>query len=90
MGAEAYGFVKLANDFASYGSLVTLALNSMASRFIMLKNEQGDKEAARSYYTSITIANVILSLVLLLPTILMVILFVYIVAKRTTHFRWQS
>lgn len=73
LGAEAYGFVKLANDFASYGSLVTLALNSMASRFIMLKNEQGDKEAARSYYTSITIANVILSLVLLLPTILIVL-----------------
>lgn len=72
LGAEAYGFVKLANDFASYGSLVTLALNSMASRFIMLKDEQGDKEEARSYYTSITVANIILSLILVLPTILII------------------
>ena len=72
LGAEAYGFVKLANDFASYGSLVALALNSMASRFIMLKDEQVDIEGSRSYYTSITIANIILSLILLLPTILII------------------
>lgn len=69
LGADAYGFVKLANDFSSYGSLVTLALNSMASRFIIIENEKGNIEEARSYYTSITIANIIISIILLIPII---------------------
>lgn len=73
LGAEAYGFVKLANDFASYGSLVTLALNSMASRFIMIKQEQGKAEEARSYYTSITISNILLAGILFIPTLLIIV-----------------
>ena len=32
-GSEAYGFVKLANDFTNYATLFSVALNSMASRF---------------------------------------------------------
>lgn len=73
LGAEAYGFVKLANDFASYGSLVTMALNSMASRFIMLYRENDDQETARSYYSSITIANILLALCLLIPVIIFIL-----------------
>ena len=73
LGAEAYGFVKLANDFASYGSLVTLALNSMSSRFIMLANEKGNQEEARAYYTSVTIANILLAVVLLIPSLILVL-----------------
>ena len=67
-GAEAYGFVKLASDFADYASLLTVALNSMASRFIMLKREQGDTSGARKYYSSITIANTILAIFLMIPS----------------------
>ena len=51
LGSDAYGFVKLANDFTNYASLFSLALNSMASRFIMLKREQHDLENARKYYS---------------------------------------
>lgn len=78
LGADAYGFVKLSNDFTSYGYILTLALNSMASRFIMLKKEQDDEKAARSYYSSITIANIILSLILVIPAIITVIKINYI------------
>mgnify|MGYP001033624236 CR=1 FL=1 len=34
IGADAYGFVSLANDFTGYAEILTVALNSMASRFI--------------------------------------------------------
>ena len=43
VGAEAYGFVSLANNFVNYASLLTIALNSMAGRFIAIKIHQGDK-----------------------------------------------
>ena len=37
VGAEAYGFVGLANEFIGYAQIITVAINSMASRFIILK-----------------------------------------------------
>lgn len=67
LGAEAYGFIKLANDFASYASLLSIALNSMSSRFIMLERENGRLEAARRYYSSVTVANMALAAALALP-----------------------
>ena len=74
LGSDAYGFVKLANDFTNYASLFSLALNSMASRFIMLKREQHDLENARKYYSSITIANIILAAFMMIPSIICVTL----------------
>lgn len=73
LGSDAYGFVKLANDFTSYASLATLALNSMASRFIMLYREQGDRQTTQKYYSSITIANFVLSGILMIPATICVI-----------------
>lgn len=67
-GAEAYGYVKLADDFTSYATILTIALNSMASRFIMLERERGNEEGANQYYTSVTIANVILAAILMIPS----------------------
>ena len=52
-GSEAYGFVKLANDFTNYASLISIALNSMASRFLMLERVQGNTRQAQKYYSSI-------------------------------------
>lgn len=72
LGSDAYGFVKLANDFANYASLASIALNSMASRFIMLEREQKNLKGAKRFYSSVTIANVILSAVLAIPAILCV------------------
>lgn len=73
LGADAYGFVKLANDFANYASLFSIALNSMASRFIMLEREKKNIEGAKKYYSSVTIANIVLSVILTIPAILCVI-----------------
>ena len=35
LGEEAYGFINLANNFVSYASLVSVAINSMACRYII-------------------------------------------------------
>lgn len=67
LGAEAYGFIKLANDFANYASLISIALNSMSSRFIMLERENGRLQAARRFYSSVTVANIVLAGVMVLP-----------------------
>ena len=44
VGVEAYGLIGLANSFVSYIQVFTMALNSMASRFIIIeihKNRMG-------------------------------------------------
>ena len=69
VGSEAYGFVGLANNFVSYGQLITLALNSMAGRFITIKIHQGDEESANRYFTSVIIANIFMAITLLFPSI---------------------
>lgn len=80
LGSEAYGFLKLANDFADYASLISLALNSMATRFIMLKRENNEEEAANKYYSSITVANIILAAIMAVPAILCVVFLQHLVS----------
>lgn len=73
VGKEAYGFVGLANNFISYAQLVTLALNSMAGRFITIKIHQGDTEGANKYFTSVVVANIFTAIVLMIPAVLIVL-----------------
>ena len=73
IGVDAYGFVSLANNFINYASLLTIALNSMAGRFITISLHKSDKESANKYFTSVFSANLIISIVLLLVSILSVI-----------------
>ena len=42
IGVEAYGFVSLANTFTSYIDLISIALNSFASRYIAIAYHQND------------------------------------------------
>lgn len=67
LGVEANGFVTLANNFISYASLATIALNSMAGRFISIKVHQNDWEGANEYYTAVTSGNMALALFMLIP-----------------------
>lgn len=69
-GSEAYGFVTLANDVSNYASLFTIALNSMASRFLMLERTRKNDKEAQQYFSSIFYANVVLSVILLIPSLL--------------------
>lgn len=61
LGAAAYGFVGLSNNIITYTQLFTIALNSMASRFITIKYVEGDIKAANKYFSSVFYSNLLLS-----------------------------
>lgn len=69
VGVEAYGLVGLANSFINYINVVTAALNSMASRFIIIELHKNNNEKANTYFSSVLIANTIFAIVILLPSI---------------------
>lgn len=73
IGTDAYGFVSLANNFVNYVSIITLALNSMSSRFISVSIFQDKKEEANKYFTSVFVANIVMILILLIPSIFCII-----------------
>lgn len=64
IGSEAYGFVNLANSIVNYATIVTVALNSVAGRFITISYHRGNKEEANQYFNSVLYANLILGLIL--------------------------
>lgn len=64
VGSEAYGFVSLANSMVNYATIITIALNSVAGRFITIKVHQGKKLEANQYFTSVFLSNVILSAII--------------------------
>lgn len=59
---EAYGFIQFANTFVTYFTIITIAINSMASRFIAVEYYKGDKKEASNYYKSTLIANCVIIL----------------------------
>ncbi|MHC1681567.1 MAG: hypothetical protein AB6733_01180 [Clostridiaceae bacterium] len=61
LGGEAYGFIGLINNLISYASVLTVALNSMAGRFITMKIHQDDSKSANIYFNSVLIGNVIMA-----------------------------
>lgn len=73
LGKDAYGFYPLANNFVSGISIITLALNSMASRFITIEIIKGNLEKANTYFASVFFSNVAISIILLIPMTLLVI-----------------
>lgn len=73
VGMDAYGFVTLANNFVMYASLITIALNSMAGRFITVELYRDNKENANKYFSSVLIANIFISVALIIPIVLVVI-----------------
>lgn len=73
VGSEAYGFVGLANNFVGYAQVITVALNSMAGRFITVKIHQNDVNGANKYFTSVVITNILMALLLTIPSTLVIL-----------------
>lgn len=69
IGSEAYSFFPLASNFISYTSIITVALNSMASRFITIKIHEKDIKGANVYFNSVLLANTIIAIILSIPGI---------------------
>lgn len=72
-GVEAYGIIGLANSFTNYISIITAALNSMASRFIILELHKKNTSKANEYFSSVLLANTIMALVLLIPAVVLIL-----------------
>lgn len=73
LGSEAYGFVPLANNFIGYINIITIALNSMASRFLTIEMSRGNTHQAQVYFNSVLMANTILAVVLAVPSFFFVL-----------------
>lgn len=77
LGKEVYQFYPLANNFITYMSIITIALNSMAARFITIEVVKKEITNVNKLFTSLLIANVIVCLVLVIPMIFIVIYLQY-------------
>lgn len=63
IGVEANGFVSLANTFVEYAQLFTVAINSMAGRFITIQIHRKNIDSANRYFTSVVVANIFMSVI---------------------------
>lgn len=72
IGVEAYGFIALGANFINYASLATIALNSMANRFITIEIHKSNWDNANKYFSSVLFANVIVAGIMIIPSILVV------------------
>lgn len=79
LGVEAYGFVGLSNNIIGYLQLATVALNSMAGRFITIEYHKGNLEQANKYFSSVFYSNVVISAVLAIISIILLIFLEYVI-----------
>lgn len=89
LGVEANGYITLANNFVSYIALVTIALNSMAGRFILIDYRKGNQQSANEYYSSVLLGDWILAGVFFLPMLLFVI-FIDDIINVPSEFLWDT
>ena len=73
VGSTAYGYVGLANNFVSYVQILVVALNSMAGRFIAIHFYKDNIEGVQKYYTSVLFSNIIISVVLTVPSVILLV-----------------
>ena len=74
IGIDAYGFITLGNNFISYMSLLTIAINSLAGRFISIQYFKKKYEETNIYFSSVFYANLLISIVLLFLSVIIWIL----------------
>ena len=72
LGTESYGFIGLANDFVGYASIVTVALNALAGRYITISFHKGDYEEANKYFNSVTFANAMIAGVMAIISVIFI------------------
>ena len=73
LGEEANGFTQLANNFVNYATVLTVALNSMAGRFITVSYHRKEYEQCNKYYSSVMVGNILIILLLIVPSVFMVL-----------------
>lgn len=72
MNSEVYGFHQLSNDFINYAMVISVALNSMATRYISISYYKEDIKEANTFLNSTFYANIILGITLFIPLMILV------------------
>lgn len=73
LGKEGYSFFPLAMSITGYANIITIALNSMASRYITIKIQNEDPEGANVYFNSVLMGNTFIAILLSIPAVLSVL-----------------
>lgn len=73
VGKSVYGFVNLAFQTTGYVTVFTSALNAMVGRYITINLSKKDYKSANTYFSSVVVANGIISFVLLLPSVFVIL-----------------
>lgn len=66
LGVEAYGFVTLAKNFTQYATIITIALNSYAARYITVSYHKNDMKKSQEYISSVFYGDVTISAVIMI------------------------
>lgn len=69
VGKETYGFLGIANNFTSCVLIVTVALNSLAGRFVSVHYHQNKLRETEQYFTSVFVADMVVVILLLVPAL---------------------
>ena len=64
LGEDSLGFITLCTNFSEYGTLIAVAVNSMASRFMSYEYNRGNTTEANSLFSSVFWSNVAFSIIL--------------------------
>ncbi len=73
LGVDAYGFIALSANILSYFQLATIALNSMAGRFVTIEYHKGNIEKANKYFSSVFYANLFMGIVMVVTLVIVLI-----------------
>ena len=69
----------MSNNIIGYLQLATVALNSMAGRFITIEYHKGNLEQANKYFSSVFYSNVVISAVLAIISIILLVFLEYVI-----------
>lgn len=72
LGSEAHGFSSLGGNITTYMSLITVAVNSFAARYISIEVQKKNFLQASKYFTSVLYANIIIGCIMIVPMVVVV------------------
>ena len=75
LGKEVFGYYGLATDVVNYVKIISIALNSLAAKYITVELVRGHKIKAEQYFSSIFISNIALS-VFLTPVLTVIVVWI--------------
>ncbi|MDZ5711444.1 lipopolysaccharide biosynthesis protein [Jeotgalibacillus haloalkalitolerans] len=69
IGVDSFGYIGLTNNFINFIQIITVAINSMAGRFITISLYKGETLQAKKYFASVFFSNLFIVLILTGPVV---------------------